>query len=106
MYACVYVCMNICMCVCIYVCVCVCMYVYVCMCVRMQLLLLDVASRRVVAELLCPGGVRHCIWNQDQSRVACITKHAVVVANNKLEFLGSYQENLRVKSGVWDASGP
>eukprot|EP00922_Rhytidocystis_sp_ex-Travisia-forbesii_P020210 GHVS01029784.1.p1 GENE.GHVS01029784.1~~GHVS01029784.1.p1 ORF type:complete len:1266 (-),score=169.97 GHVS01029784.1:250-3756(-) len=70
-----------------------------------KILLFDLSSRRVLAELTCAGGVRYVIWSPDGQFVAFLSKHNILLANSKLEYLYSFHENIRVKGGAWDENG-
>jgi len=64
--------------------------------------LFDVQQRKAVAELSTPA-VKYVVWSPDNSHVALLSKHGVVIANKKLEQLCMVHETIRIKSGAWDA---
>jgi len=53
-----------------------------------------------VAELGTPA-VKYVVWSPDNSHVALLSKHGVVIANKKLEQLCMVHETIRIKSGAW-----
>ncbi|KAI8815074.1 coatomer WD associated region-domain-containing protein [Cladochytrium replicatum] len=69
-----------------------------------SVVLFDTEQRQNVAELVV-SGVRYVVWSPDNSMVALMAKHSIVIANKKLEQLCLIHEQIRVKSGVWDESG-
>lgn len=66
--------------------------------------LLDVQQRTVIAELATPP-IKYVVWNGDMSRVALLSKHAIVVADKKLGESATVHETIRVKSAAWDDHG-
>ncbi|KAL4423494.1 hypothetical protein ABPG77_003627 [Micractinium sp. CCAP 211/92] len=66
--------------------------------------LFDVQQRSVVAELATPP-VKYAVWSSDMSRVALLSKHAIVVADKKLGGACTIHETIRVKSAAWDDNG-
>lgn len=46
--------------------------------------------------------VRNAVWSEDGSRVALISKHGVIIANNQLQSICSVHETIRIKSGAFD----
>ena len=65
--------------------------------------LFDVQQRKAVAELSTPA-VKYVVWSPDNSHVALLSKHGVVLANKKLEQLCMVHETIRIKSGAWDGN--
>ncbi|KAI7840084.1 hypothetical protein COHA_006214 [Chlorella ohadii] len=63
--------------------------------------LFDVQQRTTVAELATPP-VKYAVWSGDMSRVALLSKHAIVVADKKLGNSCTIHETIRVKSAAWD----
>ena len=61
--------------------------------------LFDVQQRKAMAELNVPGTLKYIIWSHDQSRVALLSKHGIVIATRKLEQLCMTHETIRIKSG-------
>ena len=57
-----------------------------------------------MAELNVPGTLKYIIWSHDQSRVALLSKHGIVIATRKLEQLCMTHETIRIKSGAWDGN--
>ena len=66
--------------------------------------LFDVQQRKAMAELNVPGTLKYIIWSHDQSRVALLSKHGIVIATRKLEQLCMTHETIRIKSGAWDGN--
>jgi len=66
--------------------------------------LFDTSARKILAEVVVPN-VRYVIWNNDNSMVALLCKHAVVICNRDLEQQCTVAETVRVKSGAWGVSG-
>lgn len=67
--------------------------------------LYDLTARKVVEEVAVPGGVRYVIWSCNGQYVALVSKHNVLLAGKNLEYLHSFHEKIRVKSGAWDEHG-
>jgi coatomer protein complex subunit alpha (xenin) len=66
-------------------------------------ILFEVQSRRVLGELTAPK-IKSVVWSPDGSKVAIVCKYGVVIADRQLEQLCSISDNVRIKSGAWDAS--
>lgn len=66
--------------------------------------LLDVQQRQILAEISTPP-IKYAVWNSDMSRVALLSKHAIVVADKKLGDAVTVHETIRVKSAAWDDNG-
>jgi coatomer protein complex subunit alpha (xenin) len=64
----------------------------------------DTESRAVVGELSF-ANARYIAWSHDQSHVAFISKHNIVVADRMLEQVCHIHETVKIKSIVWDESG-
>ena len=58
--------------------------------------LFDVQQRTVLAELSTPY-VKYVIWNSDMSMVALLCKHAIIIADKKLQNAQTVHETIRVK---------
>ncbi|KAH6560191.1 hypothetical protein BASA60_000390 [Batrachochytrium salamandrivorans] len=69
-----------------------------------SMILFDTEVRAVVAELAV-SGVRYIVWSADQSTVALLSKHTIVLANKKLEQIATIHETIKIKSGAWDSLG-
>ena len=67
-----------------------------------KVVLMDVGSREVIAELSLPGAARQVVWSASNMHVAFLLKHAVVIADGDFKFIQAINEPIRVKSGVWD----
>ena len=65
--------------------------------------LFDVQQRTVLAELSTPQ-VKYVVWNNDMTQVALLCKHAIVIADKKLQNAQTVHETIRVKSAAWDDS--
>ena len=48
------------------------------------MILFDVQQRTVLAEISTPY-VKYVVWNSDMSMVALLCKHAIIVADKKLQ---------------------
>jgi coatomer protein complex subunit alpha (xenin) len=70
-----------------------------------KLVLYDLTARKVVDELSIAGGVRYVTWSPNGQNVALMSKHNVLLAGKNFEYLHSFHENIRVKSGAWDENG-
>jgi len=70
-----------------------------------KIVMYDLTARKVVDEVTVPGGIRYCVWSQNGQYVAFMSKHNVLMAGKNLEYLHSFHENIRVKSGAWDENG-
>jgi coatomer protein complex subunit alpha (xenin) len=70
-----------------------------------KVVLYDLTARKTVDEVAVPGGVRYVVWSQNQQYVAFMSKHNVLMTGKNLEYLHSFHENIRVKSGAWDDNG-
>eukprot|EP00276_Gloeochaete_wittrockiana_P011375 CAMPEP_0184649706 /NCGR_PEP_ID=MMETSP0308-20130426/7114_1 /TAXON_ID=38269 /ORGANISM="Gloeochaete witrockiana, Strain SAG 46.84" /LENGTH=1213 /DNA_ID=CAMNT_0027082633 /DNA_START=152 /DNA_END=3793 /DNA_ORIENTATION=- len=69
-----------------------------------KMTLYDIQQRKAVGELSTPA-IKYVVWSNDMSYVAMIGKHAIVIANRKLDHLCTVHETIRVKSGAWDDNG-
>lgn len=66
-------------------------------------ILFEVQSRRVLGEITAPK-IKSVVWSPDGSKVAIVCKYGIVIADRQLEQLCSISDNVRIKSGAWDAS--
>lgn len=66
--------------------------------------LFDVQQRTILSELPTPT-IKYVIWNSDMSQVALLSKHAIVIADKKLQNAQTVHETIRVKSASWDDNG-
>jgi len=66
--------------------------------------LFDVQQRTTLAELSTPA-IKYVVWNNDMSMVAMTSKHAIIVADKKLQNPQTVHETIRVKSAAWDDNG-
>ena len=69
-----------------------------------QLILFDTESERPIGEVAI-ANPRYVSWSSDHSNLAVFGKHNIVIANSKLEHITLVHETIKIKSGVWDASG-
>lgn len=69
-----------------------------------KVFIFDLQQRTVPGELVTPS-VKYVSWSSDMESVALISKHAIVIANKKLEHRCSLHETIRVKGGAWDENG-
>eukprot|EP01047_Picozoa_sp_COSAG01_P027075 COSAG01_NODE_1772_length_9263_cov_93.070930_3_plen_1231_part_00 len=69
-----------------------------------KITLFDVQQRKSMGELATPL-VKFVVWSSDMSRVALLSKHAIIIANRKLDHVCTVHETIRIKSGAWDSTG-
>ncbi|GMH39915.1 hypothetical protein BSKO_07819 [Bryopsis sp. KO-2023] len=69
-----------------------------------KVILFDIQQRQSLAELSTPL-VKYVVWNDEMTRVALLSKHAVIIADKKLQNATTIHETMRVKSAAFDASG-
>mmetsp|Transcript_49934 Transcript_49934/g.159794 ORF Transcript_49934/g.159794 Transcript_49934/m.159794 type:complete len:1224 (+) Transcript_49934:158-3829(+) len=69
-----------------------------------KVVLFDVQQRSQIAELSTPH-IKYVVWSGDMNLVALLSKHAIIVANKRLQHACTVHETIRVKSGAWDDSG-
>ncbi|KAI8925560.1 coatomer WD associated region-domain-containing protein [Entophlyctis helioformis] len=69
-----------------------------------SVILYDTEVRAPLGEVSV-SGVRYVVWSSDQSTVALLSKHSIVLANKKLEQLATIHETIKIKSGAWDEIG-
>lgn len=50
----------------------------------LQVTLFDVQQRSTLAELSTPY-IKYVVWNADMSHVALLSKHAIIIADKKLQ---------------------
>lgn len=50
----------------------------------LQVVLFDVQQRTATAELNCPF-LKYAIWSSDMSQVALLSKHAIIIADKRLQ---------------------
>ena len=62
------------------------------------MILFDVQQRSVLAEISTPY-VKYVVWNSDMSMVALLCKHAIIIADKKLQNAQTVHETIRVKVG-------
>ncbi len=60
------------------------------------MILFDVQQRTILAELSTPH-IKYVVWNSDMSQVALLCKHAIVIADKKLQNAQTIHETIRVK---------
>ena len=69
-----------------------------------KMILFDLQQRAAIAELATPY-IKYVVWSTDMSRVALLSKHAIVLADRRLGHSVTVHETIRVKSGAWDDHG-
>eukprot|EP00197_Chlamydomonas_leiostraca_P002770 CAMPEP_0202857082 /NCGR_PEP_ID=MMETSP1391-20130828/157_1 /ASSEMBLY_ACC=CAM_ASM_000867 /TAXON_ID=1034604 /ORGANISM="Chlamydomonas leiostraca, Strain SAG 11-49" /LENGTH=1227 /DNA_ID=CAMNT_0049535841 /DNA_START=68 /DNA_END=3751 /DNA_ORIENTATION=+ len=69
-----------------------------------KMTLFDVQQRSTLAELSTPA-IKYVVWNNDMSMVALLSKHAIIIADKKLQNAQTVHETIRVKSAAWDDNG-
>lgn len=69
-----------------------------------KIVLFDVQQRSCLGEMTAPS-VKYVIWSEDMNRVALLSKHAVILADKKLQNSCTVHEAMRVKSAAFDSSG-
>lgn len=63
--------------------------------------LFDVQQRTVLGELATPP-IKYVVWSGDMEKVALLSKHAIVIADKRLENSTTVHETIRIKSAAWD----
>jgi coatomer protein complex subunit alpha (xenin) len=66
--------------------------------------LYDFEQQSVIASITA-SNTKYVVWSDDNSRVALLSKHVIVIANSKLEQMCSIHETIRIKSGSFDENG-
>ena len=66
-----------------------------------KLLLFENNSRKVLAQVQAPK-VKYCIWNNDYTMVAFLSKNNITICDKQLRLLCQVTEAVKVKSGEWD----
>ncbi|KAI9124079.1 hypothetical protein K1719_005379 [Acacia pycnantha] len=69
-----------------------------------RLVIFDLQQRIVLGDIQTPF-VKYVVRSNDMERVALLSKHAIVIASNKLVHQCTLHETIRVKSGGWDDNG-
>ncbi|KAK4053259.1 hypothetical protein OIO90_004033 [Microbotryomycetes sp. JL221] len=69
-----------------------------------SVVLFDIQQQKVISELATPL-VKYVVWSNDNSMVALLSKHTIVIANKTLGQSAMVHETIRIKSGAWDDSG-
>lgn len=69
-----------------------------------KLYLYDFEENRIISEMNA-NGIRYVIWSDDLQKVALLSKHSIILSNNKLETLCTVHEISRIKSGCFDENG-
>lgn len=66
--------------------------------------LFDVQQRQQLGEVAAPY-VKYVVWSADMTKVALLSKHAIIVADKTLNNACTVHETIRVKSAAWDDKG-
>jgi len=69
-----------------------------------SVVLYDIQQQKTVAELATPL-VKYVVWNHDNTMVALLSKHTIMLANKTLGQANLIHETIRIKSGAWDDAG-
>ncbi|SCZ99345.1 BZ3500_MvSof-1268-A1-R1_Chr3-1g05959 [Microbotryum saponariae] len=69
-----------------------------------SVVLFDIQQQKIIAELATPL-VKYAVWSNDNSMVALLSKHTIMIANKTLGQSAMVHETIRIKSGAWDDSG-
>ncbi|GAA5999111.1 coatomer subunit alpha [Rhodotorula paludigena] len=69
-----------------------------------SVVLYDIQQQKTIAELATPL-VKYVVWNADNSMVALLSKHTIMLANKQLGQANLIHETIRIKSGAWDDAG-
>ena len=69
-----------------------------------KIALFDVQQRNVIAEISTPP-IKYVVWSGDMEKVALLSKHAIVIADRKLQDPVTIHETIRIKSAAWDDAG-
>lgn len=67
-------------------------------------MLYDLETRSSLHELSCQG-TRYVSWSSDQSKIAILSKHNIIIASKTLEQICTVHETIKIKSGAWDSLG-
>ena len=66
-----------------------------------KLLLFENNSRKVLAQVSAPK-VKYCVWNNDYTMVAFLSKNGITICDKQLNLKCQITEAVKVKSGQWD----
>ncbi|BGP32055.1 hypothetical protein JCM10296v2_003834 [Rhodotorula toruloides] len=69
-----------------------------------SVVLYDIQQQKVISEIATPL-VKYVVWSNDNSMVALLSKHTIVLANKTLGNPNLIHETIRIKSGAWDDAG-
>ncbi|CAA3016831.1 coatomer subunit alpha-1-like [Olea europaea subsp. europaea] len=69
-----------------------------------RVVIFDLQQRILLGDLLA-SSVRYVVWSQDMESVALLSKHSIIIADQKLMHRCTLHETIRVKSGAWDDNG-
>ncbi|KDE07556.1 coatomer subunit alpha [Microbotryum lychnidis-dioicae p1A1 Lamole] len=69
-----------------------------------SVVLFDIQQQKIIAELATPL-VKYVVWSNDNTMVALLSKHTIMIANKTLGQSAMVHETIRIKSGAWDDSG-
>ena len=66
-----------------------------------KLLLFENNSRKVLAQVSAPK-VKYCVWNNDYTMVAFLSKNCITICDKQLNLKCQVTEAVKVNSGQWD----
>ena len=66
-----------------------------------KLLLFENNSRKVLAQVSAPK-VKYCVWNNDYTMVAFLSKNCITICDKQLNLKCQVTEAVKVKSCQWD----
>ncbi|POY75773.1 hypothetical protein BMF94_1183 [Rhodotorula taiwanensis] len=69
-----------------------------------SVVLYDIQQQKVINEIATPL-VKYVVWNADNSMVALLSKHTIVLCNKTLGNANLIHETIRIKSAAWDDAG-
>ncbi|CAD7971175.1 unnamed protein product [Amoebophrya sp. A25] len=68
-----------------------------------RIALYDIVSRKVINEVTLLGGTRYVVWSPNFQYCAIFSKHNLVLVDRNFEVMHTLHEQIRIKSGAWDA---
>ncbi|GAA5989503.1 hypothetical protein JCM10908_000505 [Rhodotorula pacifica] len=69
-----------------------------------SVVLYDIQQQKIINEIATPL-VKYVVWNSDNSMVALLSKHTIVLCSKTLANANLIHETIRIKSAAWDDAG-
>lgn len=69
-----------------------------------SVVLYDIQQQKIINEIATPL-VKYVVWNADNSMVALLSKHTIVLCSKTLANANLIHETIRIKSAAWDDAG-